>query len=156
MKLSKQKLKDELVQTLEATLAALREAHQATRDGATHEEAKAENDKDTRAIEQQYLARGQAMRIEALAVGLAEVARMSVAAAEVVQVGALVDAEDDDGATVRFFIAVEGGGTKLKGGVQVLSPSSPLGQALLDKQAGDDVEVFIAGKPRAFSLLSIS
>jgi len=32
-------------------------------EGATHEENKPENDKDTRALEQSYLARGQAQRV---------------------------------------------------------------------------------------------
>src|SRR5439155_20022581 len=34
-----------------------------TRQGATHEEARPENDKDTRALEAPYLARGQAQRV---------------------------------------------------------------------------------------------
>ena len=42
-----------------ADLASLQRAHRATVEGATHEEAKPENDKDTRALEQSYLARGQ-------------------------------------------------------------------------------------------------
>lgn len=156
MKPSKQTLKDELVAHLEQTLAALQAAHAATREGATHEEARPENDKDTRAIEQQYLARGQAMRIEALQAGLTEVTAMAVGPSEVVRVGALVTVEDEDGGEVRFFFAADGGGTKLKGNVQVVTPASPLGQALLGKRAGDDVELTVAGKRRSYAVLLIS
>ena len=43
---------------------ALRESARQTRLGATHEESRAENDKDTRGLEASYLARGQAARVE--------------------------------------------------------------------------------------------
>ena len=56
-------LKAELLGKLEETLRTLEAAHADTREAATHAEAKPENDKDTRALEQSYLARGQAMRI---------------------------------------------------------------------------------------------
>ena len=67
---SKKNLNAELVAMLEGTLATLEAAHADARAGATHEQAKPENDKDTRALEQSYLARGQAMRIETLKAGL--------------------------------------------------------------------------------------
>lgn len=155
MKLSKKTLKAELVQTLEATLATLEAAHADTREAATHEEAKPENDKDTRALEQSYLARGQAMRIEALKAGLAAVGTMSLAVTEVARAGALLALEDEDGETVRYFLAPEGGGTKLKGGVQVVTPVSPLGAALMGKREGDEVELKLAGRSRQLSVLSV-
>ena len=148
-------LKTELLAMLEQTLATLEAAHAAAREGATHEQAKPENDKDTRAIEQSYLARGQAMRIEALQAGLAALGTMSLAEGEVGRLGALIEAEED-GEPVAFFLAPEGGGTKLKGGIQVVTPASPLGQALLGKRAGDEVELKLAGKTRFFELVDVS
>ena len=59
-------LKAELLALLGAHLETLERAHRAACEGATHEEAKPENDKDTRALEQSYLARGQAARIDEL------------------------------------------------------------------------------------------
>ncbi len=156
MKHSKKALKAELTDILEATLSTLEDAHAAAREGATHEQAKPENDKDTRALEQSYLARGQSMRIEALKAGLAALGAMSLADAVMARSGALIEAEDDDGATVHFFLAPEGGGTKLKGGVQVVTPASPLGAALLGKRAGDEVELKLAGKTRQLSVLAVS
>jgi len=70
---SKQALRDELARVLAADLDVRERAHRAAREGATHEEAKPENDKDTRALEQSYLARGEALRIEELRAGLADV-----------------------------------------------------------------------------------
>lgn len=152
---SRKTLKAELLALLEQTLATLEAAHAAAREGATHEQAKPENDKDTRAIEQSYLARGQAMRIEALQAGLAALGTMSLADGQVGRVGALIEAEED-GEPVTFFVAPEGGGTKLTGGVQVVTPASPLGQALLGKRAGDEVELKLAGKTRVLEVLEVS
>ena len=64
----KRRLVAELIERLRADHAALARAQQATVAGATSEEAKAEHSKDTRALEQTYLARGQAQRVEALRV----------------------------------------------------------------------------------------
>jgi len=47
---SKQALRDELASLLSADLDVLERAQKATREAATHEEAKPENDKDTRAL----------------------------------------------------------------------------------------------------------
>lgn len=155
---SKTAIKDELVTLIAADLAALEKAQQATMAGATHEEAKPENDKDTRALEQSYLARGQALRVVETREGLARIKAMPTAPlgkdARVV-VGALVTAEDDDG-THQFLMAPFGGGSRLHGGkVQVLTPQSPLGAVLLGKQADDDAEVKLAGRVRNLAVLAV-
>src|SRR5689334_5938671 len=96
---SKAALKDELVRALEEQLAALEQAYKATRDAATHEEAKPENDKDTRALEQSYVARGQAQRVEEVRAGLADTRAMPATAfAEdrPAALGALVVVEEND------------------------------------------------------------
>ena len=59
---SKITLKAVLLAQLEAALATARAAHKAAVEGATHAEARPENDKDTRGLEQSYLARGVAQR----------------------------------------------------------------------------------------------
>lgn len=152
---SRKALKEELLGLLEQTLSTLEAAHADAREGATHEQAKPENDKDTRALEQSYLARGQAMRIETLKAGIAALGTMSLSEGVVGRVGALISAEEEDG-EVWFFLAPEGGGTKLKGGVQVVTPASPLGQALLGKREGDEVELKLAGKTRVLSVTEVT
>ena len=88
------------------------------------------------------------MRIESLKAGLAALGTMSLAEGEVGRMGALIEAEEEDGESVSFFLAPEGGGTKLQGGVQVVTPASPLGQALMGMRAGAEVELKLAGKRR--------
>src|SRR4051812_43361819 len=98
-------LKNELVSLLAADLDTLERAHRATREAATHEEAKPENDKDTRALEQSYLARGQAMRIEELRAGVTDAGAMPLrdfTSSDPIALGALITVEED-GEEVRLF-----------------------------------------------------
>ena len=155
---SKESLKRDLVRLLAADLETLERAQQAAIEGATHEEAKPENDKDTRALEASYLARGQAMRLEELRAGLAELEAMRVRAFDEespVAIGALVTAEEASGAA-SFLLAPHGGGTKLADGrVQVVTPRSPLGRALLGTREGDDCELTVEGKKRELSIVRV-
>ena len=156
VKRTKAQLKAELVAILETTLAGLERAHADARAGATHEEAKPENDKDTRALEQSYLARGQAMRIETLKAGLASLSVMALTPTDSAKPGAVVEGEDEDGETLVYFVAPEGGGTKLHGGVLVVTPASPVGAALIGKRTGDEVELRVGGKVRLLTILRVS
>jgi transcription elongation GreA/GreB family factor len=154
---TKQALKAELLTQLGADLETLERAHRATCAGATHDEAKPENDKDTRAIEQSYLARGQAARIEELRACIKGVSALSLRdfTASRVALGALVTLEED-GQESTLLLAPGGGGARLaEGQVQVLTPRSPLGRALLGKQDADDVEIVLAGKTRWLRVVRI-
>jgi transcription elongation GreA/GreB family factor len=152
-------LKKELVEKLRQDLAAAERAHRATLAGATHEEAKPENDKDTRALEQTYLARGQAQRVEELRLAIARVESMPLrpserGGGERVTLGALVSVKQEhDGTETTYWLAPEGGGAELTGGVHVVTPQSPLGRALVGKEAGDVVEATIGGKVKVFEVL---
>ena len=55
-----------LVEKLDNELANMKRAAKDAREAATHEEAKPENDKDTRALEASYLAGAQAARVREL------------------------------------------------------------------------------------------
>lgn len=155
--MTKEVLRAELLAALEAALAAARAAHATAVEGATHAEAKAENDKDTRGLEQSYLARGVAQRVAELETAVHDVGRLALRAfkrTDPVALGALVTI-DEDGEAETLFIAPAGGGTMLSGGVQVVTTSSPLGRALLGKRTGDDVELKLPGKTREFSITEI-
>ena len=156
--MNKSALKEELIGIVSADLETLERAHRATMEGATHDQAKPENEKDTRALEQSYLARGQAKRAEELRDGLAALRNMEVenfTPNHPVGVGALVTAAEGK-RQVRFLIALHGGGSRLaKGSVQVVTPRSPLGEALIGKRVGDDCEVLTGGNRRELELVGI-
>lgn len=148
------RLQEEL-QVIQASAAAARE-------GATHEEAKPENEYDTRGLEQSYLAGAQAARAEALVVAIEGLDSFRPRSFEQpdaqVQVGACVQV--DDGESTRcYFLSPVGGGTKLHvdGRIWwVLSPSSPLGRLLLGKRAGDAVEHLVRGESVELELVEVS
>jgi len=156
---SKTVLKEQLTSILATDLAVRERAYQAAREGATHEEAKPENDKDTRALEASYLARGEAKRLEEMRAALAETQTLVVRALDAagpVALGALV-VTDEDGTEAMFWLVPHGGGTRLADGtVQVVTPKSPLGQALLGARCDDECEVILAGKRRTLSIVRIA
>ena len=69
--------------------------------------------------------------------------------------GALVVVEDAN-RRPRYLIAPSGGGSVLAGGVQVVTPASPLGRALLGKQVDDVVELQLAGRTRELEIVDVS
>ncbi len=159
---SKTLLKEQLVHILAADLAVRERAYQAAREAATHQEAKPENDKDTRALEQSYLARGEALRLEEQRAALSDVQAMTLQALDAsgpVRLGALVAtaASTEDAQEALYWIVQHGGGARLEAGaVLVVTPKSPLGRALLGRRAGDECEVLLAGKARVVRILSVS
>ena len=155
----KSALRDELLARLRVELDQLEGAHRAALEGATHEESRPENSKDTRALEQSYLARGQALRVADARRAVADVAVMPVeglAVDHAVVVGALVTtAEDDDERLV--WVAPHGGGAVLAGGrVHVVTPQSPLGRALMGRSVGDACELTLAGRERVVEVVAVA
>ena len=154
--MSKAELKAALLRELEATLATARAAHASAIEGSTHEEARAENDKDTRGLEQSYLARGQAQRVAELEAAVGDVTALALrtfTAQSPIAMSALVTV-DEDGDAKQFFIAPAGGGT-IVDGVQVVTPNSPLGRALLGKRIDDEVELQLPGAYRTFVITTV-
>lgn len=144
----KQALVDSLRGKLEDELENMRRAAKDAREAATHEEAKPENDKDTRALEASYLAGAQAARVRELEGSLKAIGGMALldCAGKPIQASAVVTLEDDDEVRTTYFVAPFGGGTQLampdEGlAVQVVTPQSPLGRALLGRTLGDVIEV---------------
>ena len=153
-------LKTELARILAGDLAARERSHRAAMEAATHEEARPENDKDTRALELSYLARGEAQRIEELRAALADVQALPVRALteeDPVGVGALVETEDGAGARGWVWVTPHGGGTCLGDGkVQAVTTRSPLGRALIGKRRGEECEMLLAGKTRTLTIVSVA
>jgi transcription elongation GreA/GreB family factor len=152
----KEALKQELIAILRADLETIERAHAAAAKGATDDEAKPENDKDTRAIEASYLARGQAARASELRVALADLGALplrSFAGGARIALGALVCLIEDEDSTRVVFVAPHGGGSRLSSGsIHVVTPESPLGRALIGKCAGDAFDLVLAKKTRAIEI----
>ena len=129
---------------IQSELASLESLAAMARDEATSSETKAEGKYDTRATEASYLARGQAWRIKELRQLLSWLhSDIAVAklAEPVVQVSALVRIHGARSETV--FVAPIGGGKATIGDetVRLISPASPLGEAMAELELGDAFEV---------------
>lgn len=151
-----------------AAIAQLEEEHrflvaqaEATREAATHEEAKPENDKDTRGLEQSYLARGQAKRVEETGEAITRLRFMELPrfGPDVpIGAGALVEVEiDGDVVQLWMMVPVAGGRVVETNGVEVrlITPASPVGSALVGKVEGDEAEVKVAKKKRSYAVLAV-
>src|SRR3954468_1894740 len=93
----KREILKRLQEHVSADLATMHAAQRSVVEGATHEENKPENDKDTRALEQSYLARGQALRVVELQGELNQLKAMelrSFSADTAIALGALVVVDD--------------------------------------------------------------
>ncbi len=144
MRLDKGEVVRQLRASLEAELAGLESVAASTRDEVTSDQTRQEGRYDTRATEASYLARGQARRIGELRRLLAWFDTFDPARrleAPVVQVGTMVALEGERRELV--FVAPSGGARVEVGGrrVRVISPVSPLGQAMAELEPGDGFEV---------------
>jgi transcription elongation GreA/GreB family factor len=130
-------------------------AHEA-REGATP----AERREDARvALESGGLARGQAQRALAASADLAALDKFHPGPFPpdaLIGLGAIVEVEDEEGGRT-LFLAPVGAGEELEvpsgdGFLSVITPSSPVGRALLGKRQGESVEVTVAGEIRELSV----
>jgi transcription elongation GreA/GreB family factor len=144
-RIDKAELRTKLIAHVRDELEAITGSHRDTASGATHAEARPENDKDTRALESTYLARGLAKRAEQLAEELVLLERFAVRSFtqdDPLALAALARIEDDDGERL-YFLAPAGAGTKLTAEdseITVVTPSSPLGRTLIGKHLDDELE----------------
>lgn len=132
-----------LVAELASELRAMEHSQRITQEGAVHPEAKQEGDKDTRATESQYLARGLAMRVEELREAVGTLNALDLRPFDdddPIALTALVTLEDESGHVQQYFLAPTAGGRKL-GEATVITIRSPIGRALLGKRNGDEVVI---------------
>jgi transcription elongation GreA/GreB family factor len=135
-----------LKQKLETELERAQKRAKDAAAGATHEENRAEGDKDMRATEASYVARGQASRASEMEEALVRVSALELLDFKPgarIAISALIDLEQD-GKQLHYFLVPAAGGERLQVDgteIQTLTPQSPLGRALLGLTEGDDAEL---------------
>lgn len=157
----KRAVRDALLASMHAALSAIAHSAKDAADGATHEENRSEGDKDMRATEQSYIARGQAMRAEELAEQVHRLESLEPRAFvedDAIAPGALVRVLVE-GAPRVFFVVPWGGGTEVEVGattVLVITPASPVGRALVGRKVGEDFELAVKGALREWEIDAIA
>ena len=157
----KEELLQAIVATLEADLAVINAATQAAHAAATHEECIADNKYDTLGLEASYLAQGQANRAQEIRLALESyrtLALRSFAAETPIRLTALVTLEEESGSLRTVFLGPEAGGVKIPAGgaeIIVVTPSSPLGRALLGKRCDDALTIDAGDTAREYTIVAV-
>lgn len=158
--MNKRVLIQKIVAQLTKELGVYFRAAMNSRAEATHEQNKAESKYDTRGLEASYLARGQSKQAMELEAAIAEFEKLEVrkfSATDGISIGALVELQVD-GETSFYFIGPRAGGTEVeheKKEILVITPQSPLGAQLMEKQQGDKPHLVIAGKKQTAKIVSV-
>lgn len=158
--MDKTKLIETIRAQLEKDMAVLKEAALATYEAATHEESKPENEYDTRGLEASYLAGAQAKRIaeiEELLVIYKHLDVKNFGPSDKINSTALVEVEYN-GKHSFFFIMAKGGGLSVMfegRSIQVITPNSPLGEALQDLRQGDIAVVENGEQVREYEVIHV-
>lgn len=129
-------------------------------EGATHEDNRAEGDKDMRSTEASYIARGHAQRSAQLEQAIARLSHLDAAAlgaSDEIQVTSLIEVGHAKQRLFYFLVPVGGGERLVVDGatVQTLTPNSPLGGALIGLAVGDEAEVESPQGTRVYQVLSV-
>lgn len=159
--MNKQALVQKIIAQLSGELESFAKAARASHAEATHESSKAENKYDTRGLEASYLARGQSKQAAETAQAIEEFRALPVrdfAAGEAIDIGALVELKSKK-ESAFYFIGPRAGGTEVmheKREVLVITPQSPLGQQLVGRQRGNQVELQIGGAKNEYRIASVA
>ncbi|MBQ4832294.1 GreA/GreB family elongation factor [Pseudoalteromonas sp. MMG010] len=134
---------------LETQLNNAKQAAQAAHDAATHEESVAETQYDTLGLEAAYLAQGQAERVNDCYSSIKQFEScFKEPCSNKVTVGSLVCLEQDHAPHKWFFLGPASGGLSVQvknNTIHVVTPSAPMGIALLNKMQDDEITLTLAG-----------
>lgn len=163
--MNKQKLVNFIIQQLENDLNSAIEAAKATYEAATHEESKPENEYDTRGLEASYLAGAQAKRVAEIEETLyifkhtemkSFAPKDTIAATALAKVKLLNNSKNQP---ISFaLIMPKGGGLHLNfenHPIQVITPNSPLGEALVGMKAGEIASIEVGSQNREYEILEV-
>jgi transcription elongation GreA/GreB family factor len=156
----KQNLLSAVIAQIDEELVAMTKIAKDAADAAAHPENRAEGNKDMRSTEASYIARGQAeraMEIERHKLRLSSLELKEFSEDAAVEATAIIETQNRGRRQVFFMLPVAGGRTIPFNGeiVSTVTPTSPLGSALLGLSVGDEAEVAAPDKPKIYEIVSI-
>jgi len=158
--IDKRALLDELRARLEEERATTTRIALEAAAAVTHEDNKPENDKDMRSTEASYIARGQAERAREVERALGLLSTLygrEFGPDDKIAATALVELQQGKSKLVCFVLPVAGG-QRIRIGdvdVQVVTPTSPLGKALMGLSEGDEAEVSTPQGTKIYEIVSV-
>jgi len=157
--MDKQAIVQQVIERLGLELQAAEQAARVAHETATHEENIAENKYDTLGLEAAYLAAGQARRVEEIGQRLRVWRQLQVRPyddAKGIRLTSLVLLADENDQQQWLFLGPEGAAIKVQveqRTILVLSPDAPLGQRLLGRRVGDEIELTVAGRSQHHEII---
>lgn len=159
--LDKSQIHEVILAALEALVTNAKNAMLLAYETATHEENIAENKYDTLGLEAAYLTQGQARRLAECEADLEAYRHHGVRTFDEddpIAVGALVELSDEAGNGQFLLLGPAAGGLKISANgceIMVITPSAPLGKALLNASVGDSVSVNVAARQKRYNVVAI-
>ena len=152
---------NDIIEKLEEELKAAKSAALQTYAAATGEESRPENEYDTRALEASYLAGAQSKRVAEIEEALnlyKYLEPKSYQSSDPIGPCALIELDFEGKKSLVFLTPASGGLIVQSQGktVQVLTPKSPLGEALLTLHTGDVAVVEKGSRALEYEIFSIS
>ena len=157
--------KSELFQTILLELENLHQgavaAAQRAIETATDKASEAEIKYDTFGLEASYLAHGQSKRVAECETDLITFKKLKVTGhlpEDPVSIGSLVNIEDEKSAHQLVFISPVAGGLKVQykqNVINLVTPSSPIGKAIMLSKLGDEIEVSPGEEKKYYQITDI-
>jgi len=161
MQLNKSLLLDEIVNVLESAYQNALEAADQAHETATDGENIAENKYDTLGLEAAYLAHGQSQRAAELKIEITKfrkLPRTNCSPDDEISIGTVVILNDKSASKQYLFIGPGAGGLKLTHEGKeflVITPSAPLGNALLGCYLHDEIDLIPGTRTKQFEIIDI-
>ena len=158
--MDKKKLISAIIAQLEKELTTAIAAANASREAATNEESQPENEYDTRALEESYLAGAYSKRVADLEEQISvfkHVEAKDFTSNDKITSTALIELEHE-GKNQFVFLMSKGGGIHCHFDgkmIQVITPSSPLGETLLGLKEGDFASVEVGDDVKEYEILKV-
>lgn len=161
--MNKAEIIQKFIESIEAELAILKKAAKDTADYATDSENKPENKYDTRGLEASYLAGAQAQRVSEMQDVLLSFRSVTlkffhtIKKNPVASIGELVEVICNEKSQFLLIMPLGGGQTIQYSGqtIQVVTPQSPLGKALIGQSVGEVITILAGGAKREYEIASI-
>ena len=159
--MDKARLHQIIITALEAVLGTSKKAAIQAHEAATNGETVAENKYDTFGLEASYLAAGQSKRVSECEENLKIFKLLEVQnfkPESLIRPGALVELEDAQSNIKTLFLSPVSGGLKVSFNqleVTLVTPSAPLGCALMNQILGDDITVLMGHEKQSYIVLKI-
>ncbi|HXQ99600.1 MAG TPA: transcription elongation factor GreAB [Pseudomonas sp.] len=159
--MNKQQVLQRIIETLKVDLDVAVRAARTAYETATHEENIAENKYDTLGLEASYLAAGQARRVEEIRQSLTLYQNLSLKPFDQVlgiRSGDLIVLESASGLEQHLFLGPDAAGLKVSVEgtlVTVITSRAPLGQTLLGKFDGDELDINVNRSQQSFQITHV-